>query len=93
MAKIEVTIDEKWPVFEFIQPKAGCEEYQYDIPDEMYKDYLYVMQRYYEFQLKLQAMYDNSHGQFHKRFCGVDESKGADSCNQCDLLKIRAETA
>lgn len=65
MTKVEVTIDEKWPVFSFTEPKLGKESFQYDIPDEMYKDYLYITRRYIELQLQLQVLYEESLRKFN----------------------------
>lgn len=77
MSKVEVTVNEKWPVFELIPPKVGQEDYQFDIPQEMYQDYLYVMQRYLEFQLKLQAFYEAGNSRVTKRICGHNVPKGS----------------
>ena len=74
--KLQVNVDEKWPFFELVETKSGHEEFHFDIPEEMYKEYCYIMYKYHEFQLKLQALYELGNNQLNKRFCrhNVSES-------------------
>lgn len=91
MAKIEVTVDEKWPVFSVVPLKEGNEDYQFDIPDEMYKNYLYIMLKFHEFQLQLQALYAEGNRKLSEKCCGHSFPEGSKPDEQYKLNKIRNE--
>lgn len=67
--KVEITVDEKWPIFSITNPQIQGETFHYDLPEEMLKDYFYVMRKYYEFQLQLQSLYEQSLRKFNEKQC------------------------
>jgi hypothetical protein len=93
MVQRQVTVDEKWPFFELIEPKEGFEDYQYDIPDTMYSEYCYIMYRYHEFQLKLQALYESGNRKLSERICGHSIPKGEQPDTEYEFNKIRNDVA
>lgn len=57
MTRRDVTIDEVFPVFTLTDPVEES-MWTVDIPDELYKEYVWTMYKYYEFQTKLQVYYE-----------------------------------
>jgi hypothetical protein len=89
MKKVEITIDEKWPVFTLLEPKEGHEEYQFEVDDTFWKEYCYIMYKYLEFQLKLQEFYECGHRKYAKKHGGYTWPEGASPSEQHKLNKCR----
>lgn len=57
IVKVDVSIDEKWPVFSLKEVSSQC-RWTVEIPEDMYREYLWVMYKYHEIQTKLQVYYE-----------------------------------
>lgn len=57
MIKVQVNIDEKWPVFT-LEKNEKDGPFVLDINDEFYTEYCYVMYKYNEFQTRLGLIYE-----------------------------------
>lgn len=57
LVKREIMIDEKWPVFWLEEPKKDG-PFVIELNDEFYKEYCFIMYKYYQLQSKLKLIYD-----------------------------------
>lgn len=57
MVKVDVSIDEEWPVYS-LEETYSHSMWTVDIPEDMYREYLWIMYKYCELQNKLQEYYD-----------------------------------
>ena len=57
MAKLIISCDEKWPVFDLEVPEEG-QEPNCDIPEEIYKQYLYIANIYSKMQNILKVYHE-----------------------------------
>lgn len=76
MKKLEVIIDEKWPVFSLEEPnKEG--PFVVEINEEFYKEYLYFKYKYTEFQIRLQLIYEHQQ-RIYTESCGYNVPEGSE---------------
>lgn len=92
MIKIEVTVDEKWPVFSFTEKSVG-EAFEVELTQEEYKEYCYIMYKYHELQLKLQAMYERGLRKFNHQNGGYAWPKGSSPSERYEFNVTNAAEA
>jgi hypothetical protein len=57
MIKCDISTDEIWPVFSLEDASEGS-MWTIEIPEDLYKEYIWVMYKYTELQLKLSVYYE-----------------------------------
>jgi len=57
--KIQISIDEKWPVFTLERPKNESDPFILEINEDFYKEYLYFSYKYHEYQTRIQVIYEH----------------------------------
>lgn len=75
MAKLIISCDEKWPVFDLEVPEEG-QEPNCDIPDDIYKQYLYIANIYSKMQNILRIYHDVSQRNISEQQCGLSFPEG-----------------
>lgn len=55
--RVEVTVDEEWPVF-YLHEVSNHSRNTIELPEDFYQEYLLARCRYEEIQLKLKDFYD-----------------------------------
>ena len=76
LVKREIIIDEKWPVFTVEEPKKDG-PFVVELNDEFYKEYLYFMYKYHEYQIRLQLIYEHQQ-RIYTESCGYRFPEGSD---------------
>ncbi len=59
MPKLIITCDEKWPVYDLEVPEEG-QEPNCELPEDFYREYLFIMTNYYKIQKILKRYHDES---------------------------------
>lgn len=62
MQKVKISVDEIWPVYSIdkVDASAKNDQFEIEIPDEIYKEYVWTMCRYNLLQEHLKRYYDEA---------------------------------
>ncbi len=81
MAKLIISCDEKWPVFNLEVPEEG-QTHNCEIPQDVHKEYLFVCKTYSLMQNILKVYYESSKRKYPELPCRRDFSEGSESCSE-----------
>lgn len=90
MAKLEINIDEHWPVFTLDKPKNEDGPWVVEVNDDFYKEYLYFSYKYHEYQTRLQLIYEHHERSINEKL-GYRFPEGTECCRDFKLNTIRAK--
>ena len=93
LVKLQINIDEHWPVFSLEKPKDEDGPWVTEINDDFYKEYLYFMYKYHEYQTRLQVIYEHQQRAVSKTVCGYNVPEGSVIDDQYELNTIRHDAS
>lgn len=70
LERLEINIDEKWPVFTLDKPRDGNGPFVVDLNEDFYNEYLYFSYKYLEYQARIQVIYEHQQSEFNNQNVG-----------------------
>jgi hypothetical protein len=93
LVKLEINIDEHWPVFTLDKPKNEDGPWVTEINEDFYKEYLYFMYKYHEYQTRLQVIYEHKQREVNHTVCGYNVPEGSVIDDQYRINTIRNDAS
>ena len=88
MARLNINIDEKWPIYSLDEPINPNAVSVVEINDDFYREYLYFTMKYQEYQERLHVIYEHQQ-RVISELCGYRFPEGVEPDKEYKLNRIR----